>query len=340
MYQEIIDEIKSNLGENNQLNREYLSSQIEKYQNHEYGNEIIKEISRLMWDCLSDEEKKEYIEISKNENPVLDILDDIFPDIENNEIQKALTKMDKFMETFRPMYEEDKVNEYHLFISPLEEILFNKYIGASKNVRYIPDDQPYLDLYYIYGYLLLEDGQYQKAEEYLKKALKINPVSSRVILELCEIYKIHTPNLNKFVMYSEEALKYAYYPQDIARCYRNLAHYNIEENKFKLASALLKYSLKYDLSPLAYNELSYIESKGKNYELSDLECERELIDNNIQLGPNLFIMDTIDELIEEYETSKAYAQAIYFYELLYDLTLDTNIIEKIKFLKSKLKMTK
>ena len=336
MYQEIIDEIKSNLGENNQLNQEYLYSQIEKYQNHEYRNEIIKEISRLMWDCLSDEEKNEFIEISKNENPVLDLLNDIYQDIGNNEIKKALLKMDKFMETFHPMYEDDKVNEYHLFTNPLEEILFNKYIGAKKSVRYIPDDQPYLDLYYIYGYLLLEDGQYQKAEEYLKKALKINPVSSRVILELCEIYKIRTPNINKFVMYTEEALKYAYYSQDIGRCYRNLAHYNIEENKFKLASALLKYSLKYDSSPLAYNELNYIESKGKSYELSDLECERELIGNNIQLGPNLFILDTIDELIEEYESNESNAQAIYFYEILYDLTLDENIIEKIRYLKSKL----
>ena len=44
MYEDIIKEIKSNLGSNKDLNRQYLSSQIEVYQDHPYNNEIIKEI--------------------------------------------------------------------------------------------------------------------------------------------------------------------------------------------------------------------------------------------------------------------------------------------------------
>lgn len=65
MYEEIIKEIKTNLGENKDLNRKYLSTQIEKYKDHPYNKEIIREISRMMWDCLSDEEKDEYMEISE-----------------------------------------------------------------------------------------------------------------------------------------------------------------------------------------------------------------------------------------------------------------------------------
>ena len=34
MYEEIINEIKSNLGENKDLNRKYLSDQIEIYKDH------------------------------------------------------------------------------------------------------------------------------------------------------------------------------------------------------------------------------------------------------------------------------------------------------------------
>ena len=64
MYEDIIRNIKLNLGENNELNRKYLSSQIENYKDHPYNKEIIKEISRMMWDCLSDEEKKEFIIIT------------------------------------------------------------------------------------------------------------------------------------------------------------------------------------------------------------------------------------------------------------------------------------
>ena len=36
MYEDIINEIKSNLGENPDLNKQYLSLQIEKYSDHPY----------------------------------------------------------------------------------------------------------------------------------------------------------------------------------------------------------------------------------------------------------------------------------------------------------------
>lgn len=336
MYQEIINEIKSNLGGNKELDKKYLASQLEKYNDHEYGMEIQKEIGRMLWDCLSDEEKEEFAQISENENPIIDILEETFHKIEDGNLKAALDDMDGFMSSFYPMFQEDKVSEYHAFTNPLEEKVFDKYIGAEKEVRYIPDNEPYLDLYYVYGYLLLEHERLEEAEESLKKALKINPVSSRILLELSEIYKRHTPNFNKFIMYTEEALKYAYYPQDIARCYRNLGYYYIEENNLKTATALLKYSMKYEMSPMAYSELHYIQSKGENIEISDLDCERALIDKNIQLGPNIFVLDTIDGLIKNYEESNSYAQAIYFYEILYDLTLDMNIIEKIRELKEKI----
>ena len=58
MYEGIINEIKSNLGENKDLNRKYLSDQIDRYKDHPYNKEIIREISRMLWDCLTEEEKK------------------------------------------------------------------------------------------------------------------------------------------------------------------------------------------------------------------------------------------------------------------------------------------
>ncbi|WP_298502095.1 lipopolysaccharide assembly protein LapB [uncultured Methanobrevibacter sp.] len=330
MYEEIINEIKANLGENRDLNRKYLSSQIEKYKDHPYNKEIVREVSRMMWDCLSDEEKEEFMEISDKENPIMNILNEISELLEVGEYKKALSIMDDFMEGFPGMFEDDKVSEYHSFTNPLEELLFRKYIGAKKEVRLIPDNKPVLDLYYIYGFLLLENNQLDEAEENLKKANRINPVSARIILELSEIYKKHTPSFNKFVMYTTEALTYSYYPQDIARCYRNLAYYFIEENKFDIAVGLLKYSMTFEMSVMAHSELHYIESKGHNIDIT-LEDAIEIIkDNNIQLGVNPFILETLNELAGEYEKNKLYAQAIYFYELIFNLTNDEKIAEKIK----------
>ena len=337
MYEKIIKEIKSNLGENKELNRKYLSSQIEKYSDHPYNKEIIREISRMMWDCLSDEEKEEFIAISEKENPILDILNEISEFIEVGDYDVALDKLDSFMETFPMMFEDDNVSEYHSFTNPLEEILFRKYIGAEKVVRLIPDDKPILDLYYIYGFLLFEDNQLQKAEENLKKANKINPVSARIILELSEIYKLHTPTFNKFYIYTTEALKYSYYPQDIARCYRNLGYYYIEENKLDIAVALLKYSMNFELSIMAYNELHYIESKGQNIDLTRDEVNQLIESINIQIGVNPFILETLYGLAEEYEKNRLYNQALYFYELINNLTNDEQIAKKIKDITSEIK---
>ena len=337
MYEEIIKEIKANLGENKELNKKYLSSQMEKYVDHPYNKEIIREISRMMWDCLTEEEQMEFAEISEKENPIMDILNDVSQDIEMGEFKIALEKLDKFIENYPAMFEDDKVSEYHFFTNPLEELLFYKYVGAEKIVRYIPDNKPVLDLYYIYGFLLLETNKYDKAEEYLKKAIKINPVSSRIILELCEIYKLHTYNYNKYFMYATDALKYAYMPQDIARSYRSLGYYYIEENQFETAFALFRYSMEYELNPMAYSEINYIQNKDKSIDLS-LDESMEIIKNkNIQLGANPFILETLDEFIREYEENKLYSQTLYFLELKYNLTNDEKLIEKIENLQELIK---
>ena len=336
MYEEIIKEIRSNLGSNKDLNRQYLSSQIEVYKDHPYNKEIIKEISRMMWDCLSEDEKQDFIEISQKENPIMDILNDIYFDIENGNYETPLKKLDEFMATFPGMFEDDKVSEYHFFTNPLEELIFRKYIGAKKEVRYIPDNQPLLDLYYVYGFLLLEDKQYEKAEEYLKKAIRINPVSARIILELTEIYKVHTYTFNEYVIRTSDALKYAYYPQDIARCYRNLGYYYVEENQMKTALALYIYSMEYEASPLAYAEIKFIQSKAENLELTLNECIEIIKGKNIQIGTNPFILNGLDELIEEYEKNEPYNQLLYFLELKFNLKSDEETLAKINDIRAKL----
>ena len=336
MYRKIIEEIKSNLGENKDLNKQYLSSQMEVYKDHQYNKEILKEISRMMWDCLSDFEKEEYTQIIENETPIIDILNDISYDIESGKYELALEKLDEFISNFKPIFEDDELNKYHFFTNTLEEIIFRKYIGAEKEIRYIPSNQPILDLYYIYGFLLLEDKQFEKSEKYLKKAIKINPVSSRVILELTEIYKVHTYDYNKYYMFVSDALKYAYYPQDIARSYRQLGHYYMEENQMEIALALFSYSMEYELSPQAYNEIHYIQSKTNNLSLNLDECISLIKSKNIQIGANPFILDALNELAEEYEKNKLYNQSLYYYNIIYNLTKDKKINKKIKNITNKI----
>ena len=81
---------------------------------------------------------------------------------------------------------------------------------------------------------------------------------------------------------------------------------------------------------MAYSEINYIQNKDKSIDLS-LDESMEIIKNkNIQLGVNPFILETLDEFINEYEENKLYGQTLYFLELKYNLTNDEKLIEEIE----------
>lgn len=329
MYHKVIEDIKRNLGENKDLNRKYLISQIEIYKTHEYSTEIIKEISRMIWECLTPEEQEEFERIVQEENPIKEILIEVEFYIQNNDYETALEKLDSFLKTHPKLYENDKINEYHSFSNPLEELIFNEFIGCQKELRYIPDNQPLEDLYYAYGFLLRDASRLDEAETALKEALELNPVSTKIILELCDIYKMRTPTFNKFYFYTMDALKYAYSGYELARIYRNLGFYYYEEDNIELTIACYKHSLKYENDPFVKQRIEQLES-NYNIILNDDKCEELMTDKHINLGANPFIIENLEKLAVEYEQDKLFNQSLFFYRLLYSVKKENRIFDKIK----------
>ena len=329
MYQKVIEDIKRNLGENKELNRKYLISQIEIYKTHEYSTEIIKEISRMIWECLSPEEQEEFIRIIEEENPIKEILIEAEFYIQNNDYKTALEKLDGFMQTQPKLYENDKINEYHSFSNPLEELIFNEFIGCEKELRYIPDDEPLEELYYAYGFLLRDASRLNEAETALKEALRINPVSVKVILELCNIYKMKMPTFNKFYFYNMDALKYAYSGYELARIYGNLGFYYYEENNIELAIACYKHSLRYENDPFIKERINQLEDKY-DIRFDEEEYETWMKSKHIKLEPDLFIIENLEKLAVEYENDGLLNQSLFFYRLLYSVKKEKRIFDKIK----------
>lgn len=398
MTDEILSQIKRNLSGNPELDRDYLVSQLDFYKNHESSYEIIKEISRLIWQSLDfyNEENGIY----SNKTNVSRILDEVIQLIENRDKKTALEKLDNFMSHFIDKYEAQtshkesdfksnrsireiqymkyeenklsrnpksyknyppkkskrgnwrkdvKINkletkqdessvkkEYHSFLNPLEEILFYKYIGFENELAFIPLDEPLFDLYYIYGTLLLENDDFSKAEEYLLKALRINPVSSKTILSLADIYKSKTRTYNRFFLYNVDALKFAYKNEDIARAYRNFGFFYVEENQLDIAAAFYDFSLNFSFNKQAFGELEYLKSRGINTVMDRSEAERIIESKNIQIGVNPFILDTLKFISFDLENRKYFSGALYFYRILYDLTKDNGILSKINSIQNRI----
>lgn len=397
MTDEIIKQIKRNLSGNPDLDRDYLVSQLDYYKNHESAYDIIKEISRLIWQSLDF-----YLDYNDNESKktnVSRILDEVIPLIANRDKKTALEKLDNFMSYFvdkyemgnipkgsdfksnRPIteiqymrYEENKLSrsprnynlnqkksrvnwkkdvkinrisevdsedntllkEYHSFLNPLEEILFYQYIGLRNELEYIPFNEPLFDLYYIYGTLLLENDNFEKAEKYLLKALRINPVSSKTILSLVDIYKSKTRTYNRFFLYNVDALKFAYKNEDIARAYRNFGFFYVEENQLDIAAVFYDFSLNFDFNKQAFRELEYIKSRGFNTEISRKDAERIIESKSIQVGANPFVLDTLKGICADLEYRKNYSGALYFYRILYDLTKDNIVLGKINSIQNRI----
>lgn len=339
MYQKVIEDIKRNLGPNNDLNRKYLISQIDIYKHHENSTEIVKEISRMIWECLTPEEQEEFVRIIEEENPIKEILIETEFYIQNYDYETALEKLDAFMKNKPKFYENNEKTEYHFFSNPLEELIFNEYIGCEKELKIIPEDEPVEDLFFVYGFLLRNASRLDEAETALKEALRINPVSSRVILELCDIYKMKTPTFNKFYFYNMDALKYAYSGEDLARIYNNLGFFYYEENNPELAIACYKYSLKYENNPFTKEKISILESKS-GIALNEEECAGLMNNKHIQIGAKPFIIENLEKLAMEYEHDNLLNQSLFFYRLLYSVKKEEKTFKKIKELDLKTRRMK
>ena len=203
-------------------------------------------------------------------------------------------------------------------------------------MEYIPFNEPLFDLYYIYGTLLLENDNFEKAEKYLLKALRINPVSSKTILSLVDIYKSKTRTYNRFFLYNVDALKFAYKNEDIARAYRNFGFFYVEENQLDIAAVFYDFSLNFDFNKQAFRELEYIKSRGFNTEISRKDAERIIESKSIQVGANPFVLDTLKGICADLEYRKNYSGALYFYRILYDLTKDNIVLGKINSIQNRI----
>ncbi len=226
--------------------------------------------------------------------------------------------------------------EYHSFLNPLEEILFYQYIGLKKELVYIPFNEPIFDLYYLYGTLLFEYDRFKNSEEYLLKALRINPVSSKTILALADIYKSKTRTYNRFFLYNVDALKFAYTNEDIARAYRNFGFFYVEENQLDIAAVFYDYSLNFEFNKNAMRELEYLKSRGVDIEINREYAESIIESKNIQVGVNQFIIDTLRFICYDLDNRKYFTQALYFYRILYDLTKDNEVLGRINSLQNKI----
>lgn len=327
-YDDIIEMIKSEFNGDRQHDRQIIQQAMHDYAAHAYGEEIIRELGRMLWDYLTPEEQEKFEKASQMDIPERQLLDSVLDDFNNQRLDEAFEKLDDYMKNNPQRFVDDEDTEYHYFENDMEMTLFEEYIKPEKKAILVPREVPILDLHYLYAYLLVEKDRLHDAEDHLQIALSYNPVSVRVMHELIDLYK-KQGMWDKMNEYIPLTFRYSYTPDSLARTYRHLGFYYTEEKKLDIAVALYYYSLKYEDSPAAHNELGYLEHLGQSIDITPKDAMEILEKGDIPLVGNEFIVREYRNCGDRYTEDEDYENALHMYALAY--ALDDSIENQMRY---------
>ncbi len=250
------------------------------------------------------EEKRAELEkvLEKDARGFESVLDEVRFNVYCKNYDKALNMIEDLIHKYKKagMYSNDKVSEYFCFREAMEDLLYRNYNDSSKEIRQSPID--YAEIYLLYGSLLIELKKIEDAAEALKKARRWNPANAKIGFEYAETFKIQG-KMEEFAEETRGLFKYSFRPDDLARCYRNMAFYYTEKEEYKTAVCCLMFSGVFESSEMISSELYYISQEtGEMYNPSANEIEECLKAHKIPYGPD-------EEILQ-----MSYAYGKHFYE--------------------------
>lgn len=331
-FDSIMREITGGLSGDAKTDIAYLQDQMEKYKEHEMSKEIIRACGRLIYGLIPDEKKEELAKaISKDASGTEAALEEARFNIYKKDFDKALRIMEALVLKVEELnaFQDDQVSEYHVFDEFFEEVLYQHRAKPDKDLR--PAQIPYTEIYMLYGSLLVELKRYSEAQDALKKGLRWNPVSFRIMAEYIETYKI-TGDLEKFFELTKDAFKIAFRSADVARCYRNLGYYFAEKKLWSEAIASYLLSLQFDHEcKQAQSELYYINASthGKVPEPSIDQAKEYGEKYGFPIGADDDILGLSYSFGKHFLEQNAPNAARYFLSIAYDLTGNQEIKQRL-----------
>jgi len=221
--QQIINEIKEKLTKDKAVDVAYLETELVVFRTLK-NEEVTLALEQLLFTYLSKEEKAEY---DQKAHEILSVRADLYIEaqkaIDDGDLKKAKSILSILVKTYEKI-ENIKTFNYYDFEQMIEYIMFSKTVSNAKklNVKRYPEPITY----YTYQLALVNEGlgDINDAIFYLKKALKFNPCSMYVLLELTKLYldKSDWDNLYNTICY---ALEYAYTKEQFSLLFANLASY-------------------------------------------------------------------------------------------------------------------
>jgi tetratricopeptide (TPR) repeat protein len=308
----------------------YLKDKMEEYKNHEYGKEIIRVCSRMMFEILPEKTRGELSRAIENDNTGAEAtIEEVKFCIYKKDFDKALKLIEPVIKDYDKLIEsgfcqDDSVSQYFYFTEAFQDTLYSYRNPSDKDIRRAPIN--FAEAYVLYGSILIDLKRYEDAEIALKKAIRWNPVNAQIAFEHAETYKARGM-MDKYLELTREIFKIAYRPNDLARCYRNMGYYYVEMKQWKKAVCCYEFSLQFEKSNMVQSELYYISStSGLQIEIPTLEEVKKCFEEErIPFGADHDVMGISYTLGKRYYGNKIKDATIYFLDIFRGFADDEDV---------------
>lgn len=223
----------------------------------------------------------------------MEFLNETMDLLNSGKFQEAIINIEDFLDK-NPSY---KNIDYYHFANPLEETLFDVYIGKIESVKTLRLDEPLEEIYTLYAISYMNMGKLDEAEKYLKIANQINPVSAPILMRLCELYQ-EKHEEEKLKDLTSDIFKYTYDVEILTSNYFKLADYLFHTNQnIELYNHLLNFYL-------------FLRSGEEEKPVKeDIEYFKE---NDIQVGFNFEVIQILIYLMDVYTQQNMFNVVEYF----------------------------
>ena len=258
---------------------------------------------------------------------------------DNKNSEEAISLLKKEIERVEQLnLYADGNADYYDFNTLMEMVMFQ---SRHPEIQPVADiEEPLNRLYAMYGSVLLDQGELDKAEIALSVAMDWNPMSADIAFEHAEVFK-QKKDMEKFKQLTVSIFPICYKRREIAHAYRNLGYYFVEKQMWDEAVGCYLLSMTFAEAEgrfLAENELKYIydETKGEASRPS-LGAMRSFGQKyDFPIGPDSKVIETAMLYGKTMMANKKYQHAAYFLDIAYKLTESKELEELLAGLNKKL----
>lgn len=336
---EIIEEIKLNLTGDPQKDGPFLKEQSEKYKDTDISEELDREFAKIIYEIT----KKEY---EGQLNAFLEAENQKVPEklamaqkrYDNLNFNGGMKIVEEIINNNIAAWNDTSEVTYKCFGTPLERMLYLGLYEPDKKI--LPVNCNLAGAYRLYCFGLMQKKKYQDAFFAIERALELNPVDPEVNEVYIELMK-QINDMPRLKEACKRLLGCAVTKKQISNAYFGLSYYYSEERQYEKAMALLQMCRIFHKHELYESELKYISDKLGLGSVPQRKNPQELMEilnkEKIQPGPSSNVIQTAYFLAKRAEEQLDFQLAKYYYEIVWELTEDEDVSDRIQEISNTLK---